>query len=406
MDLKEEFERVVKFCDGRELQEIPVEEVREFTKGQQLPMIRLAVMWELNRCREDYAYFRSVETRTIRDLWYAVVKPFLSRVELEEEILKPKWGRYRTQALSAVMSEMALSGLCKYSDFKIEDRSRPKKRPYDFDKLKVGRFDEVVLFIEKDASFPKIEPLGDLLGFVVECGKGQQATAAIEGLIEYLRNEKSYLVFCITDFDYYGHLIMNSLGERSEALGLDAEFIRIGVDLEQVPQERRDVARFRLPLSSKPEREWAEEHAIEGIYGLEIEALTPPEIRGMVAEAVYEYCDPDELYKFLKDKALEGLADQVADELADGDLLVVELRGKISELIKKLDKIKGSLAEDFEKRAEEILEEQIEEIDDRPAFPEAWLKDQIISGLKYLSAEKFTDPGGISERVKELLQNG
>lgn len=405
MDLQEEFKRVVEFTAGRALQEIPVEEVLDFTKGQQLPMIRLAVMWELNRCREDSAYFNSVETRTLRNLWYAVVKPFLSRVEPEEEILKPKWGRYRSQALSAVMSEMVLSGLCKYSDFKIEDRTRPKRRPYEWDKLKVGRFDEVILFIEKDASYPNIESLADLLGFTVECGKGQQATAAIEGLIEYLQEDVSYLVFCITDYDYYGHLIMESMRSRAETLGIDAEFLRVGVDIEQVPPERREVAKFRLPLSSKPEREWAEGNAIEGIYGLEIEALTPPEIRGMIADAVYEHCDPEELYKFLKEKALEGLAEQVAGELADGDLLVVEIRGRISELMRKLEKIKGSLVKDFEERADELLEEQIEEIDDRKAFPEEWLKEQIVAGMKYLSHGTFTDPSSISRQLKELMKN-
>lgn len=403
MEGKEEFDKAVAFIAGRDLQAIPIEEVRDFTKGQDVANVRLAVFYELWRCRNDYSYFRQVETRSIRDLWYSLIKPFLSRVEDPERVNQAKWGRYRSQTQSAVMSEMVLAGLCKYSDFKIEDRSRPKSRPYEWDKLKVGRFDEVVLFIEKDASFPKIEKLANLLGFAVECGKGQQATAAIEGLIEYLTDGKSYLVFCLTDFDYYGHLIMTSLTERAGALGLDAQFMRVGVEIEQVPEARRDVARFLLPLSSKPEEEWAAQYAIEGKYGLEIESLTPQELRGIIADAVYENCDTEALYTFLKEKALEGVPGEVSEAISEDDDEVIDFRGKIAELEKKLAELKDALLEKLKPRAEELLEDKIGEIDDRPAFPWEWLRLQIVEGGGYLAPGKYTDPSGISEALKEMM---
>lgn len=351
---------------------------------------------------------RKMETRTIRDLWYSVVKPFLSRVEPASEVLKPKWTRYRSQTLSAVLSEMVLSGLCSYKHFMIEDRTRPKRRPSHWNKLKVGRFDEVILFIEKDASFPKIEGLAGLLGFTVECGKGQQATTAISEMIENLDHSRSYLVFTLTDYDYYGHLIMDSFEERASVLGLDAEFVRVGVNIDQVPPKRRQVAKFRLPLSSRQEREWAEIYAIDGEYGLEIEALTPPEIRGTIADAVYEYCDPEALYEYLRDAALEGMSEKILSDLVDwgeeSDPDLIALRDKIEELENELEQARADLNERFSELAERVVDENMEDEDDRPDFPEMWLKRQIVSGNTTLNTGKYTSNYGIRTRLFEIAK--
>lgn len=410
MNYEEEFEKAVAFIAGRDLQAILKEEILEYAR---LPngdvsnqaIIRLSIFYELNRCKNNYSYFRQVEARSLRALWYAVVKPFLSRVEEAEAVNQPKWSRYRTQTLSAIMSDMVLSGFTRYGDFKIEDRSRPHQRPGAWNKLEVGRFDEVVIFIEKDAAYAYIEKLADLLGFTVECGKGQQATAAIEGLIEYLESEKSYLVFCLTDWDYYGHLIMSSLDERAKALGIDAEFLRVGVNIEQVPEDRRDVAKFRLPLESKQELDWAAQYAIDGMFGLEIEALTPKEIRGSIADAVYEQCDPEALYEFLKERALENVAGQAADNLASEDQEILDLMAKIEELERQAAKLKGTLVEKLKPRAQELLDEKIEDLDERPEFPDDWLRLQIVEGQPYLDHSEYTDPSGIRDALEEMLRN-
>jgi len=410
LEYENEFEKACAFIAGRDLQEIPKVEILDYAR---LPngdvsnqaIIRLAIFYELDRCRRDYSYFRQVEPRSLRALWYAVVKPFLSRVEEPEAINQPKWSRYRTQTLSAIMSDMVLAGFVRYGDFKIEDRSRPHQRPGSWNKLQVGRFDEVVIFIEKDAAYAYIEKLADLLGFAVECGKGQQATAAIEGLIEYLESGKSYLVFCLTDWDYYGHLIMSSLDERAKALGIDAEFLRVGVEIAQVPEARRDVAKFRLPLESKQEVDWAIENAIEGMFGLEIEALTPQEIRGSIADAVYAHCDPEALYKFLKERALENVAGQAADTLASEDREVLDLMAKIEELEGQVSGLKRDLIEKLRPRAQDLLDELLDELDDRPDFPLEWLRQQIVEGRQYLDHSRFTDPSGIQEGLEERLRD-
>ncbi len=416
-ELDSYFEKVQDFLDGRDLFAIPKEELWTFIgmheKRTTFPAkdaIRLACMFELNRMRTDFDYKNSVEVRTLRNLWYQVIKPFLNRVEKPEHILQDKWGRRRSQVLSAVLSELVLSGLCKYDrDFNIEDRTRPKRRPGSWEKLRVGRFDEVIIFLEKETQFPRIEVLADLLGFTVECGKGQQATAAIEGLINSLKIGTDYLVFVITDYDYYGFLIAQSMAERVETLGITAEFHRAGVNIDQVPADRIEVDKFLIPQKTQNEKEWAKEYAIEGRYGLEIEALTAKELRKTIATAVYEYCDPDALYEHLMKKALVGMLDKVFGEvveaLVEDDKDIQELNKEILEIYKKVTELKTKISDKVGLAARLIVnEEKIEELDDREDFPDDWLEEQIIEGNTYLDHEEYTGISDITEGLVSLVK--
>lgn len=414
-ELDEIYEKVVEFIDGRDIFDIPRQEIWDFVgmheKRNTFPAqaaLRMVCMYELHRMRNDFGYARSVEVRTLRNLWYDIVKPFLNRNEKPEHILQDKWGRKRSQVLSAVLSEMVLSGMCRYKDFRIEDRTRPKRRPSSWDKLEVGRFDEVVLFIEKDSQFPRIEVLADLLGFTVECGKGQQATAAIEGLIDSLERGKSYLVFTVTDYDYYGFLIGQSMGERVETLGIDAEFHRVGVDLDQVPFEKREIAKFLLPMKSDREREWAYDYAIEGKYGLEIEALTAKELRGAIARAVYDYCDPEALYDYLMKKAINGMLDDVVSEvveaLAGDDEDIQKMLEELRELQEKIYELKKKIREKVKPVAEDVLDGNLEDLDDREDFPYEWLEEQIVEGQTYLDDDEYTDASDLKEGLVDMVK--
>lgn len=415
-ELDDYFEKVKGLLDGRDIFKIPKEEIWTFIgmheKRSTFPAqdaMRLVCMFELNRMKEDWEYRNSVEVRTLRNLWYEVVKPFLNRVEKPEHILTDKWGRKRSQTLSAVLSEMVLSGICKYSDFNIEDRTRPKRRPGSWEKLRVGRFDEVIIFLEKDTQFPRIEVLADLLGFTVECGKGQQATAAIEGLINSLKYGTDYLVFVITDYDYYGFLIAQSMAERVETLGITAEFHRAGVNVDQVPADRIEVDKFLIPMRCEKERAWAERYAIEGRYGLEIEALTAKELRKTIATAVYEYCDPEALYEHLMKKALEGILDEVTGEVIDAlikdDKEIQERMKKVMELYKKVDELKSRIREEVGPVARLIVKDKTEELDEREDFPHEWLEEQIIEGKTYLDTDEYTGTGDIKDGLVSLVKD-
>jgi hypothetical protein len=310
---------------------------------------------------------------------------------------------------------------------KIEDRSRPKRRPDDSEKLPVGRFDEVVIFIEKDSQFQRVEMLADLLGFSVECGKGQQSTEKIESLVEYLEYGKKYLVFCITDYDHYGFEIFRSLEERANKLGLDADFVRIGINLEDIPEEEKKFKCYTLPIKTSKERDWNREFGWKGKFGFEIEALPAKQLRGRIADRIYDYCDVDSLYRWLLKRPLENFDEKINDiiwEFVYADKDVEALGDKLSSRKAEVDKELEKIRKEMEKKADipelekekdekiwDVLEKYkekaksivIETIDERE-IPKNWLKEQIVEGKTYLNHEEFTDIKDIEDKIREMLE--
>jgi len=419
-DYRELYEKAVEFIDGRNIQKIPVDEVEKFTKGYDKERIKLALFYEYNLIKTDADYREELEIRILRHLWYQPIKPFLMRVSSEEKISAPKWGRYKSQLLSRQLSLMVCEGFCTYKDFRIEDVSRPKERPKD-KRFKVGHFDEIVLFIEKETEFSRIRKLADLMGFVIECGKGQQATASIEGLIDYLRKDRSFLVLCIVDYDFYGFDLMRSMRERAEKLGINAEFLRIALKPSQLTKERIAESKYVLPANRKNEKLWASRFGIEGKYGLELEALTPKELRGIVAEAVYDFCDVKVLYKHLRDEALWNVRNKSINKIIEEDEDVIgkeeeiedvkeeirkiteELREKRMKLDDEITDIRNDLRKKMNPIAKKIFDEERETLDDREPFPDDWIRKQIVE-YKRSSAYQYTDPDSVIENLTKRLR--
>ncbi len=315
---------------------------------------------------------------------------------------------------------MVLSGFCTYKDFMIEDVSRPKERPKD-KRFKVGHFDEVVLFIEKESEFPRIQKLAGIMGFVIECGKGQQATANIEGLIDYLRGDRSFLVLCLVDYDFYGFDLMRSMRERAEKLGINAEFLRIALKPSQLTEERIAESKYVLPTNLKNEKMWASKFGIEGKYGLELEALTPKELRGIVAEAVYDFCDVKVLYKHLRDEALWNVRNKSINKIIEEDEDIIEKEEEIEDVKEEIRKIteelrekrmklnderttiRNDLREKLNPIARKIFDEERESLDDREPFPDEWVRNQIVN-YKRASAYSYTDPDSVIENLTKRLR--
>jgi len=260
---------------------------------------------------------------------------------------------------------------------------------------------------------------GGLLGLTIECGRGQQATAAIEGLIDYLEPEKKYLVFVITDYDYYGFLIMDSLIERASAMGLDAKFVRIGVNPDQVEPSKLEQNKYLLKLEGPKEKAWAEKYAIDGKYGLEIQALTGPELRKVVADAIYSYCSVEELYNLLLNSTRHGIWDEVAIELYKENKDYVEKQEEVNKKLEELEerikqireeiglnhlenqleKLRTELYEKYRKKALDIAEK----VDDRK-IPWEFLKEQIIEGKTSLEYHRYTDVKALKRKIKEIIK--
>ena len=127
-----------------------------------------------------------------------------------------------------------------------------------------------VLFVEKDAAFRAVNPLGETYGFTVVSGGGQCNTAAIEDLANLLDPHTRYDFYVLSDFDPSGFGIIDSFRERSERLGIQIDSVqRVGIDPSQVDDSLVHEQRFELP---KDDIGW--KHALDGKYGLEIEAVS------------------------------------------------------------------------------------------------------------------------------------
>lgn len=207
---------------------------------------------------------------SLRDFWYNPIKPILQRA-FPEKVEDPgfDFGRRMSQDLSRVLSDLVKQGELSYRSLNILDESREREvHTYSPD-------DDKILFVEKEAAYRKLRPLESVYQLSVVSGGGWQATALIEDLAHELRADREYTVYLLTDFDPTGWQIGEDFSRRAGELGLTVDNVRrIGIRPDQLGSD--DVVRqqrFIPAEDSDADSEWMAEHAIEGKYGLEIEAL-------------------------------------------------------------------------------------------------------------------------------------
>jgi len=342
-----------------------------------LKLIRLSIYYGIYQCRNGTVR----EYRTLRNFWYDTVKPFLSR-QMPNQIATEGFGRKATQLLSRELSRMVLSGWISYSDLMIRDESRPKYRPvfrFDF-----GGFDRAVIFIEKESEFQRIVTVGKAFRIAVECGKGFQAGSAIEGLIEYAKehSDEKILVLAITDYDYFGFLIYHDLKERLSRLG-NAEVYRIGVDPEDFQdQEQLADALYVLPKpKSEAEAKWHKKFAINSKFGIEIDALSPEQLRAVIIAALTKLLDFEALVRHRLEEALESTAEDIIHELLKSTKTYAELQ----RLQEKLDSIEADLRLKYLEKIKNDLRQR-----DNRSYDLLKVLRNVIKGGQYLADSKYT----------------
>lgn len=208
---------------------------------------------------------------SLRDFWYNPVKSIM-------ESAMPNWGdgagssdwnREMTKRLSAVVSEKVQSGELTYRDLNILDDSRDRRlasRDLENDKI---------LFVEKSAAYRKLEPLAEVYDITLVEGSGWQATALIEDLVQKLPQDQTYTFWVLGDFDPTGFGIVEDFVDRASKMGLDVDrqsSRRIGIWPRQVDDDILEAQKF-TPARNGSDDAWFREHAIDGKYGLEIEAV-------------------------------------------------------------------------------------------------------------------------------------
>jgi 5S rRNA maturation endonuclease (ribonuclease M5) len=205
---------------------------------------------------------------SLRDFWYNPTKPILQRA-FPEKVDEPGYdfNRQMSQTLSGVLSGLVKDGEITYRSLNILDDSRDRQLQI------TSPESDKILFVEKNAAYRKVKPLETVYELSIVSGGGWQATALIEDLAHELP-DRSYTVYLLTDYDPTGWKIGRDFSERSAQLGLEIDEIqRVGILPDQLGGETIRRQRFEAPVNSDADREWMDTRAIDGQYGLEIEAL-------------------------------------------------------------------------------------------------------------------------------------
>jgi len=235
---------------------------------------------------------------SLRDFWYNPVKSIM-------EAAMPDWGdgagtsdwnREMTKRLSAVVSEKVQSGELTYRDLNILDDSRDRRIATE------SLENDKILFVEKSAAYRKLEPLAKIYDITLVEGSGWQATALIEDLAQQLDQDQTYTFWVLGDFDPVGFGIVQDFIDRASDMGLDVDrqaSRRIGIWPRQVDDDVLEAQKF-TPSSNGSDDDWFRKHAIDGEYGLEIEAVgaslegKAEALRELVVDEIREEIDADQ----------------------------------------------------------------------------------------------------------------
>lgn len=149
-------------------------------------------------------YYPGVDyTRSLRSLWYSVVKPTLDKLGLltnadQTEEALTKWDA----TLSRYVADLLRRGYLTYSDLHILDNSRSRSNPrptyyttnnkiYGY-KATIAPYSNIIVATEKDTVYNIIRDIAQLFGCSCISCKGQNSLGAMEDLVRGMKLADSY----------------------------------------------------------------------------------------------------------------------------------------------------------------------------------------------------------------------
>ena len=274
--------------------------------------------------------------RSLRALWYATVKPILSRLgflsasDTTEEGLT-KWDK----ELSGYLAELVRSGDCSYADLRIVDNSRRRFTPetflsspgvdtFTYD-VTTPKYPHLIISTEKDTIYEIIETIATFFGLSCVSGKGQNSLACMEDLLRKANIEKDITILTLTDYDPAGYIIAdtfyNQINDLKQNLGLghiNVNIERIGIFPEQLSPQEIEQNKY-TPKPDNLDKWFNITGGINGEkMGLELDALPPERIRSIFINALKKYIDVNEYADFLKESHLKYvLLKLIENKIAD-----------------------------------------------------------------------------------------
>lgn len=273
--------------------------------------------------------------RSLRSLWYSTVKPTLDKLGLLTEDDQTEEGLTKWDAvLSRYVADLLRRGYLTYKDLNIEDNSRQRANPsnyYNVDEIDVygnqvtiSPYSNIIIATEKDTVYNIIRNLAKLFGCSCISSKGQNSLGAMESLIRGMKGDfNDIFILTMTDYDPAGFYIAEALKKQVNdilyALGkthINSHVMRIGITPNQLSPQLVEANKY-TPKQANLDKWFKLTGGINGEpKGLELDALTPDEIRKIFVENIQEYIDTDIYSEFIiqsyiRKAALDAMASEV-----------------------------------------------------------------------------------------------
>jgi len=308
---------------------LPDQEVKRQLSGlQYTEVIRSLILYEVNAIRAGEVR----EVRTLRGLWYKLIKPIVSRSgrlnELGKNNKPVEWARY----LSDYLNELVDAGITSYEELAIIDGSRERRPAAQVDAQLVdvtmigGHYPWIILFTEKDTIWPIVENIASLYGVSAISGKGKPSNACSENITRAIINSEAFkaaqpealILLSLTDYDPSGYIISSAqLDQITTAarnyggeLGKLRQVIhkRIGITPDQLTPA--ELAANSYEPKEAGLTEWLKETGgINGQpLGLELDSLETSRIRAMYASAIEAEIDLTKRYDDLRAAFIDLMA--------------------------------------------------------------------------------------------------
>ena len=308
---------------------LPDQEVKRQLSGlQYTEVIRSLILYEVNAIRAGEVR----EVRTLRGLWYKLIKPIVSRSgrlnELGKNNKPVEWTRY----LSDYLNELVDAGITSYEELAIIDGSRERRPAAQVDAQLVdvtmigGHYPWVILFTEKDTIWPIVENIASLYGVSAISGKGKPSNACSENITRAIINSEAFkaaqpealVLLSLTDYDPSGYIIasaqLNQLAAAARNYGGELGKLRqvihkrIGITPDQLTPA--ELAANSYEPKEAGLTEWLNETGgINGQpLGLELDSLETSRIRAMYASAIEAEIDLTSRYDDLRAAFIDLMA--------------------------------------------------------------------------------------------------
>ena len=273
------------------------------------------------------------ETRTLRGVWYEIVKPLLSRSGVLNNVTSNNKPIAWDGELSEQLKDIVSMGLTSYEDLKIIDGSRQRQKAQAIaaqliDVEMVGdHFPWLILFTEKDTIWPVVQSLANLYGVSAISGGGQPSNACSENIIRSIIRTKAYqethyktiILLSLTDYDPAGYTIanaqetqlteaVNSMDPQERGNLLYTDHIRIGLTPDQLTQAEIEANAYE-PKNKGLDNWFAETGGINGRpLGLELDSLPLSKLRAMFAGEIEKHIDLSKRYDDLREAFVDLMA--------------------------------------------------------------------------------------------------